>query len=417
MAIRETFIQKVKGLIVENHGVSDGSFILGISARWGEGKTKFLDDLEIELGDEFLIVKLSPWKFGLDKTSFLRHFLTELNKKANRKVKLDRLYYDISENKPSFGWYMPLFFIILLILLLAVSFPTFFWLADTYNIISKFILDISKSKFVVNILYFKWVLTLLLIPFLLKIFTFQRSSNAITTLTDFDKFLEEILHNIKKKKIVVYVDDLDRVTPKIARDVLDDLRTFFDQKKITFIITGDHSVLEQYIGQEILPNNSPGEKTEEGRRYLKKIFNIYWRLLPPSNSDFSKFVDDEVEKRKDKLLEIFKETQVDIFKGYLSKYFEKNYRQVIRFIDYLIFYFDAIQSQINISDGDEKEFLSDLTNHPLLVVRILLLQDICNPLYEAVLKEPALLFSIEEYTDKQKMDLVDNQIKQRNIIM
>jgi len=410
MAIREIFIKKVKDLIVENHAKSNDSFILGISGKWGEGKTKFLDDLEEELGNPYAVIKLSPWKYASDKTAFLRHFLDELNKKTEKKIDLDKLYCDVSENKLIFPWYYLWIGLgVLIFIFLIISYPHSFGINRPLNpnsfVQSIFIKNVIKTA------KYLWIpaLSIALLPLLLKIITFQKSNHAISILTDFDKILGQLLSNIYKY-VIVYVDDLDRVTPKIARDVLDDLRTFFDKKNLSFIVTGDHSVLERYIGQDILPNKEMGEQVEEGRRYLKKIFNIYWRLLPPTNAEFDVFIEEEVQKRADKLASVFQEEGLAALKTYLRKYFEKNFRQVIRFLDYIVFYFDAIKTQIESAEIKEKEILSDLTQHPLLVVRILLFQDICNPLYEAILKNPKLLYTLEEHADKGDIKPIENEI-------
>src|SRR3989338_11689308 len=82
MDSRKYFVEQVASTIIKNHDHEDDSFIFGISGKWGEGKTRFLQDLEKELkkrDETFEILWINPWKFASDKISFLRAFLGKLH--------------------------------------------------------------------------------------------------------------------------------------------------------------------------------------------------------------------------------------------------------------------------------------------------------------------------------------------------
>ena len=54
---------------------------------------------------------------------------------------------------------------------------------------------------------------------------------------------------------------------------------------------------------------------------------------------------------------IFKDKiSLKTFRNYLFNYFEKNYRQVIRFIDEVIFYFKIIKNQLASVSKDKKPY-------------------------------------------------------------
>lgn len=399
------FVAQVAKTIRESSNVDrGGSFIFGISGKWGEGKTYFLDQLEEELDADYVVININPWKFASDKVAFLRHFLEQVNIGTGAKANLKDVYYDTTTNKLTKKWFIPLVFILAMVVICwVVAYPNQFGLSWAVPYTQKASgwhtwANIKKIKTLFLVLF-----TSLLLPPFLSLMTSQRKNSATTTTDEFDKILSDILREASKKapqkKLVVYVDDLDRVTPKIARDVLDTLRTFFDIDNIVFVITGDHSVLERYIGGEILPNKDESEQIEEGRRYLKKIFNIYWRMLPPVDSDFTKFIDDYVKENYSSELDEFFGDSLGEYKKYLSEYFCKNYRQVIRFVDFTVFTYRAVKAYID--DSVEKdEFIDELLAHPLLLVKILLIQDLCNPLYEKILEMPSLLRDLEESIGK-----------------
>jgi predicted KAP-like P-loop ATPase len=63
MNSREEFIRQVANAIknAQNDDGRSESFIFGLSAKWGEGKTTFLKGLR-EYLDKSIIVEINPWK-------------------------------------------------------------------------------------------------------------------------------------------------------------------------------------------------------------------------------------------------------------------------------------------------------------------------------------------------------------------
>lgn len=414
--MKNNFIDQVAKTIIEASEKKDSeSFILGISGKWGEGKTFFLDRLEETLQAEFYIVKINPWKFAYDKPAFLRHILTQISETISGKTNLDDLRFETTNNRLSKSWYVLSFITVMIVpVLLIISYPRLFNVpVATSTYLSWLWSELVNSTFINNILYLKllllYLLTAVLIPPFLHLMSFQKKKSSVSTLDEFTAKLNSILENCDKK-VVIYVDDLDRVTPKIAREVLDTMRTFFDKPDLIFVVTGDHSVLERYIGTEILPGKDESEQIEEGRRYLKKIFNIYWRMLPCSEADFGKFIHEYITSHyKTELNDYLKDGSVK-FETYLKNYFKKNYRQVIRFIDFTVFSFRAAKAFQESSEGKNKEFISEIFKYPYLLVKILLLQDLCNPLYELLLSDASLLNKLERHISRKEADQFNAEI-------
>lgn len=444
MKSREKFAQEVAETIKTEHSknVSE-SFIFGISGKWGEGKTFFLQQLEAKLGG-FEVIKINPWKYASDRTSFLRYFLGELrnleleiekietvslknlfinpnlkylrkyleNLKSklqvkttyyrdliNNKDKYKKLNYDTQEKKIHWGL---LLIIILYSILFCIVYLRGNILIENTLLISKPFHDfiVANSKLIVGL--FLSIGLSSFIPWISQVVTTQLSSKSISTIDQFDDLLTEILKKLGKYKIVVFVDDLDRITPQKARDVLDNLRTFFDREELTFVVTGDHTVLERYIGTQTLPNKSEPDQLDEGRRFLKKIFNVYWRLPSLINVEFDTFLQGKFTEYNDDLSSIFEqESDKIIFGNYLTRYFEKNLRQVIRFLDSVIFTFKIIRLQLDNAEEKDKAYFKDLIKHPLLVIRILMIQELCAPLFEEILRDYNILFDLEYFVEKK----------------
>lgn len=429
MKSRKQFAKQVASTISRNHGKNkDASFIFGISGKWGEGKTHFLEVLQVELDDlgEFKIVWINPWKFGDDKISFLRNFLKNVTpanglKKTfcrfremiNNETILDQLYFDRSFTKIHWGVALlyTLFLIeVLLIYYISVTqipliFPRHYLplLLSTKNIY-------SSNAYFINVLFVTISLPVIL-TLAKALITTQSSSKSIVTLDKFDDLVNDAL-KLENKKLIIFVDDLDRVLPDTARYVLDSLRLFFNKSDISFVVTGDHTVLERYIGQQTHPRSLKNEQIEEGRRYLKKIFNVYWRLPLPTNEDFESVLVELLKRqgRKTVLTKKFEKTGYEVFQNYLRQYFDRNFRAIERFIETTIFTFETVDSQLKFVDKSNKKYLEDILKYPLLLVRVLMIQEFCAPLFEKIMRDNSILDNLEYYSFKKDGSKFDHTV-------
>jgi hypothetical protein len=403
---RDKFAQKVAETIERNHGQSSESFIFGISGKWGEGKTFFLTLLEDHLpGYQF--VSINPWKFAAERHSFLRYFLQEISNLGGAKTfvgrlrrlraqsKLKYLFNDVSSVE--IRWHLLFIFFVSVI----VSYGILSLLPQT-------LVETVRNWWVNREGAITLLVSAISIPILLKIISFTKSSRAVSTINQFDLLFKEMLQQKQDQKILIIVDDLDRVMPQVARNVLDNLRTFFDEPQLSFVVAGDHTVLERYIGLQILPKGLPPEQLEEGRRYLKKIFNVYWRLPRPITSEFLPFLNDRLKELKSDS-ELWDDDNIEILRRYFEIYFDKNFRHIERFIESIKFTFDIAFSQQEAASSDERAHYKELTKYPLLVVRVLLIQEFCAPFFDAILQDKIILADLEKAVakdDKQKVNEV-----------
>lgn len=402
---RKKYIGQVVSLLRKKHGKGNAAFIFGISGQWGEGKTHFIDSVanSMELGGQYKCIKVNPWKYNNDKTSFMRALLYELRQSLGVSLKLESLKYD--QTKVHLNWRRFMLAILPIVVSLIIVFslgegylyPQVLRFSDTYPDAYQ---NIQRLYPLIVIL-----LSALFLPLLLSLISVTKSESKAETLDAFDESLKAII-NRSKYKIIIIVDDLDRVTPEVARIVLDNLRTFFDNPKLTFIVAGDHSYIERHLGETLLSPDEPdqGKKPEEGRRFLKKIFDVYWRLPLPTESEVIKYIETKI--TKDDTPNILKflhiEKNLNQFKGLLLKYFYKNIRAILRFIDQVEYTFETV----NILEKEghiDKKHIEDFKSYPLLIVKILLIQDLGNPLYERMLKESFILKN-HEYMMSERAD-------------
>lgn len=93
--------------------------------------------------------------------------------------------------------------------------------------------------------------------------------------------IEEIFNEITKKlwwKLIIFIDDLDRLTPKQALEVILFMKNFLDIKNCIFIIWTDNEVLKEWL--EELYWKYWNDKDKEWReKYLKQIKNNFFEKI------------------------------------------------------------------------------------------------------------------------------------------
>ena len=116
-------------------------------------------------------------------------------------------------------------------------------------------------------------------------------TEAISTLKDrfqecVKKALEEQNKKGKKKdRVVFFVDDLDRLEPARAVELLEVLKLFLDCDQCVFLLAIDYSVVSQGIRQKY------GESLgmDKGRSFFDKIIQVPFKM-PVAHYDIEKFV-------------------------------------------------------------------------------------------------------------------------------
>jgi len=101
-----------------------------------------------------------------------------------------------------------------------------------------------------------------------------------------------------ERRIVVFVDDLDRCLPDSALEVLESMKLFFDLPGFVFVVGLDRPVVEVCVEKryrEILSigqaaNGSPKADVISGANYLRKIFQVPFTLAPVSSEQIDEFL-------------------------------------------------------------------------------------------------------------------------------
>lgn len=426
MLNRELAANNIVEEIDANAGKYDEGYIFAISGRWGEGKTDLLHRIEPKLVLKgYRVIWFNPWQYTQDAETLRRVFLKTLKKQLSQigffellqfklsprellrrlKTKIVSLKgLDLEETRTGLN----LEFLFKIIILIAIIFILLIKIFSLSTVINYFK---NIPSFFTNYPVLSGILSILVaLIFTPNIIQVQHKSNKVTSVDDFEKLFEKCLkpHN----KIVVFVDDLDRCTPEGIKLVLDTLKTFFRTKKASFVVTGDHGVLERYIGKELKvasiykqdgSGNIEPEATElaeklEGRRFLQKLFNVYWKLPQLDPSDAINITNSHI-----KTIEIAEEEKAKIL-NLTTIFLERNLRDIERFISILRFTLKDIDNRINYLEAKQQQTVTDkivvknlkeVTAIPSLLAKVLIIQEKFDTEFEAFSKDPALYYKLE----------------------
>ncbi len=111
-----------------------------------------------------------------------------------------------------------------------------------------------------------------------------------------DKFQTLVQQHItnNSKRLVVFVDDLDRCQPEKAIEVLEAIKLFLDVESCIFVLGLDQEVIARGIEmkyKELGMKEGEGIRfTIEGARYLEKIIQLPFQIPPVEQTDMGDFV-------------------------------------------------------------------------------------------------------------------------------
>ncbi len=267
---------------------ADG-FVIAINGDWGSGKSTALNFVEHYLNEvndteKPIIVRFNPWWFS-GRDDLIRIFFDQLLFTLNREK------YDEEELRKKISEY---------------------------------------ANVVTEVPYLK---------ILSSIGKFLKPNNKITTLK---KNIERELSN-NKKKILVIIDDIDRLTAKESKQIFQVIKAVADFPYITYLLAFDRKVVAKAL--------TVNQDEREGFSYLEKIVQVPYELPMLDKYHLRQMFF----KRLDKIIGEFPSDLFD--KEYWSSLYNagidnfiRTPRSVVRFINALHATYPVVKGEVNISD-------------------------------------------------------------------
>jgi hypothetical protein len=165
-------------------------------------------------------------------------------------------------------------------------------------------LFILIGSFAIGYTYIKKIYTN---PFSISINKLYNESNIeekIGFIREFEKIFSDVVSIITKhssnkadKKLIIFIDDLDRCKPPKSAEVIEAINTILDADNCIFIIGMDSKMVELSIESKYKSLAGSIESRDSatssiGKLFLEKIIQINFRIPDPSPKVFNKFIEE-----------------------------------------------------------------------------------------------------------------------------
>lgn len=299
---------------------------IAVQGDWGTGKTSMMQLLQKQLEDENGCTLWFPtWQFAvlgeqdrllMDLVIMLCHRLEEKYSKVFDK-KSDKIKEEIKKKKER--------------ILHAVGMTTLSLLAETAktvtgvdfsNILGTAISDLKDSDTKKKADYISY-------PVL------------ISGLDDDLKSLIDLyLGENKAKRLYIFIDDLDRLEPVRAVELLEGIKNFLDIPRCVFMLAVDTNIIKEGLHQKYGKNID----TRIQLHFFDKIIQVPYKL-PTHNYDLQSYVEN--------VLEGYDEANADKYVKFLKNASIRNPRTIKRCVNFCLLY--KCMDDINTIDGADKD--------------------------------------------------------------
>jgi hypothetical protein len=302
---------------LNNLGNEKGGQMVGIFGRWGRGKTYLVEELQKILKKEpyqnqFIFIPFYAWKYQ-DTPAIWAYLYESLSEKYLGEDEFHKFFKKIGLNIHREKWGLFTDFLLLGLLWAAV---TLLLSLITINSKSGFINDLLN---IFNGNKLPIIAGGTIITSLIKFFK-KEGQNAVDLLKKYSKEVsfskhlgvqaevEKEMVNLlttwigkhNKKRIILFVDDIDRCSEDKIIQLVDALRVMVEHEDITkrviVLVAIDEDKLKmaiRYKYRQLLPNsknNSPQIEKLTGE-YLDKLFISGIKLQPLSKKNINEFVE------------------------------------------------------------------------------------------------------------------------------
>ncbi len=190
---------------------------------------------------------------------------------------------------------------------------------------------------------------------------------------DFKEIVEEYTADTLQKRLIIFIDDLDRCLPENAITILESLKLFLSNQNTVFVIGMDHSVVELGI-----KSRYGGKLDISGRDYLDKIIQVPF-FLPAIPTDLVKNAFKDLSMTKGYSDYIWKLLEVGL---------QGNPRKIKRFIN-TFGLISKIIKQREQSDGLPAKVANlDKQQRQFYLAKLLIFQIVFPDFHESLVKNP-----------------------------
>ena len=395
---RENFSKHLANALLNSKETEN--LVVALCGKWGSGKSSIInlakEHIEkIEIENKPTIINFNPWHFsGLN--NLIHYFFDEIakelelkqtGKQASKIAESLKFYGEIlsvvSEAKPATDLVKDI--------LLYSSIASF----AIPEIMSWLGLSIEQLKKIGLIIGIGFTFTAIAKNFIFRLsnlYSQKAELNKIST----DKLKEKISKELKEinNKIIIVIDDIDRLTKDEIRQLFQLIKINADFPNVIYLLAFD---------REIVEHNLCEQDGYSGRDYLEKIVQVFFDIPYVTPAQIHKVLYDELDKIDElsNCHDLFDQDYWQKINDSVKSLF-KNIRDVRRFINSLNFNI----KMLNNKDRKEVDLIEEV--NPIDFIAIEAIRLFIPNLYDFIKNNKALfiddikLVEVDDLTEKRK---------------
>ena len=223
---------------------------------------------------------------------------------------------------------------------------------------------------------------------LFDIFQRERSKifrDQVQSVEQFYRQLRELVHDWivrTGRRLIIFIDDLDRCLPEQSVSVLEALKVLLDIKGCIFVLAFDREIIEHGIRVRYKDFFLAESRTGSifpiaGRDYLEKIIHIPFEMPPLANGAMYEYVKTRIGNGDELSAE-----EVDVISAIVSTGIVPNPRRVKRVLN-------TLRLLLMLSEAHKTEV------NPILLAKLNILQNSYPKVYSHVIRVPSSLLDLE----------------------
>ncbi len=284
---RYGYSKRIAETIIQRN--QDDGVVIGIYGAWGEGKTSVLNFIKKELAnhENILTISLNPWRYN-DEDSLIKNFLKKI---------ADVLGKELETKKEKLGAFVEKY-------------------GTIGAIIGKDISEIGKNIGAVELEILK---------------------------SRIDEFLNE-----SESKLVIFVDDIDRLDKQEIYALFRLVKLTADFTKTTYILSFDEKMVASAIGKRFGEGNK-----KSGKNFLEKIIQVPLQIPRAQPADLEQYCFDLINSAIRENETDLKESEAQRFESEFSRNILLRLntpRLAVRYGNSLSFAFPLLDGEVNLAD-------------------------------------------------------------------
>lgn len=424
--------------IIENH---IPPFSIGLLGQWGVGKSSIkklcIEEFLNKEKDKYDWLDFNAWRYESEdvRRSLLKCLYEKLSGKKEEYLK-QKLYSSITDNSKKVKSWNEIFedlkdnvsiaiqiIFILIVFLISACIANAIFHFESNNTAIMYSVLMACTAYIAKFIFDKS--GLLMSSYIPRTIT----TNPIVSSEQFEEIILELLkekfQKKNKRKLVVFIDDLDRLSADKMINGLDAIRIFLDIKESDLIFVV--SCYDEHIAKSITQTKTTFSNIDSARKYLDRVFQfkIDVPILPNQSMksfalehlkqlDSFKVFEKDIEKSStyniNKILNILIPIEVSspraviqILNSYMQAWWIAKQREE---------QCDLCNKEHNPSCPTDKECLlvkNIITSHLDILAIITVLKNQFPELYNDVIIEPQLLrFIMQKFFDLRNYEIADN---------